>query len=71
MHNMTNPIANIAVSVFAIIVGFNMWSTARGGTEILALLVILVGISALESNVRAVLKNRLGAKREKRIKAGS
>jgi hypothetical protein len=51
-------IANIAVSVFAVVVGFKMWFTTDGMTSFVALAIILIGVSALENNVTALLKAR-------------
>lgn len=58
MENIIKFITNIAVSVFAIIVGFKMWFTAQGNAAPLALAIILIGVSALESNITSILKRR-------------
>jgi hypothetical protein len=51
-------IANIAVSVFTVVVGFKMWFTVDEGMTLFAMLVIFIGVSALEYNVTTVLKSR-------------
>ncbi len=55
---MLRFISNIAVSVFAVIVGLKMWFTTDGVLTFIALIIILIGVSALESNVSSVLKSR-------------
>lgn len=58
MENSLRLMANIAVSVFAVVVGFKIWFTAEGFMTFFALVIILIGVSALESNVITVLKGR-------------
>jgi hypothetical protein len=58
MENVIRLIPNIAVSVFAVIVGFNMWFTSEGDAALLALVIIPIGISALEYNITSVLRRR-------------
>ncbi len=58
MESYLRPINNIAVSVFAVIVGFRMWFTTEGIAAFIALVIILIGVSALESNITSILKNK-------------
>jgi hypothetical protein len=58
MEKAVRRIANIAVSVFTVIVGLGMWLTAQGVAQVLAFVIILVGVTALETNIVAVLKRR-------------
>jgi len=58
MENIIRLITNIAVSVFAVIVGFKMWFTAQGNATPLALAIIFIGVSALESNISSIMKRR-------------
>ncbi len=64
MDNARRFITNIIVSVFVVIVGLKMWFTAEGYATPLALVIIIIGVSALESNVTLILK------RERSNKAG-
>ena len=58
MENIIRLIANLAVSIFAVIVGFKMWFTAQGNASPLALAIIFIGVSALESNITLIMKRR-------------
>jgi predicted PurR-regulated permease PerM len=58
MENVVRLIPNIAVSVFAVIVGFKMWFNTQGSTELLALIIIIIGVSALETNIISIMKRR-------------
>jgi hypothetical protein len=65
MENILRPINNIAVSVFAVIVGFKMWFSMQGNSVFIALVVILIGVSALESNIISILNDRRSNEAEK------
>lgn len=65
MESVLKPINNIVVSVFAVIVGFKMWFDMEGIEAFIALVVICIGISALESNISLVLKNKRKKQMEK------
>jgi hypothetical protein len=58
MDNLLRIVNNIAVSVFAVIVGFKMWFTMQGSAAYIALVIIVIGVSALESNIISILKER-------------
>lgn len=58
MDNLYRLIANIAVSVFTVVVGFKMWFSTDEIMTIFAMLIIFIGVSALEYNVTTVLKSR-------------
>ena len=58
MEKVLRLINNLAVSVFAVVVGFKMWFAYEGSVSILALLIIIIGVSALETNIVSILKER-------------
>ncbi len=58
MVSVLRPINNIAVSVFAVIVGFKMWFDMEGISAVIALMVIFIGVSALESNIVTIVKQK-------------
>lgn len=58
MENTLRRINNVAVSVLAVMVGFKMWFTAEGIAVPVALAIILIGVSALETNIAVILKRR-------------
>ena len=60
MEKVLRLINNLAVSIFAVVVGFKMWFAYEGIATILALLIIIIGVSALEANVMSILKERRG-----------
>ena len=65
MESVLKPINNIIVSVFAVIVGFKMWFDTEGILAFIALIIIFIGISALESNISSILKNKRNKQTEK------
>ncbi len=58
MVSVLRPINNIAVSVFAVVVGFKMWFDMEGISAVIALMVIFIGVSALESNIVTIVKQK-------------
>ena len=58
MEKILKLINNLAVSVFAVVVGFKMWFAYDGIASIFAFLIIIIGVSALEANIVSILKDR-------------
>jgi hypothetical protein len=65
MEKVLKLINNLAVSVFAVIVGLKMWFASEGIATVLALLIIIMGVSALENNIFSILKERRGQETER------
>jgi hypothetical protein len=51
-------LVNIAASVFTLLAGLKLWISAAGLDQIFALLIILIGTIAVESNVSSMIKRR-------------
>lgn len=58
MDSVLRFIPNIAVSVFALVVGFKMWFSSEGAVALFALAIILISVSALETNIMLIIKER-------------
>ena len=65
MEKVLKLINSLAVSVFAVVVGLKMWFTSEGIATFLALLIIIMGVSALETSIFSILKERRGHETEK------